>query len=117
MSQAIKYRAARLGVLLASVSATPVFAQTAGKRTGEQIRASFEAHRNEFDYLLGDWEFTAESREYGKFRGYCRPVDRRWRDLGKGLSADRGAPHRPAAFHGSARSGQETRRRRALSSS
>lgn len=74
MSQAIKRRAARLGVLLAAVIATPVFAQTTGKRTGEQIQASFEAHKNEFDYLLGDWEFTAESREYGKFRGYWSAV-------------------------------------------
>jgi hypothetical protein len=48
--------------------------QTTHKRTGEQIQASFEAHKNEFDYLLGDWEFTAESREYGKFRGYWSAV-------------------------------------------
>ena len=25
--------------------------------------------KNDFDYLLGDWEFSAESKEYGKFSG------------------------------------------------
>ena len=49
-------------------------AQTAGKRTAEQVQASFDAHKNEFDYLLGDWEFTAESQQYGKFRGYWSAV-------------------------------------------
>jgi hypothetical protein len=43
-------------------------------RTGEQIQASFEAHKGEFDYLLGDWEFTAESRQWGRFRGYWSAV-------------------------------------------
>jgi hypothetical protein len=42
---------------------------TAG-RTPEQQDAAFEAHKKDFDYLLGDWEFTAESKQYGKFRGY-----------------------------------------------
>jgi hypothetical protein len=56
---------------IAALSASPsALAQKPGQRTGEQMRASFEAHKHEFDYLLGDWEFTAESREHGKFRGY-----------------------------------------------
>jgi hypothetical protein len=51
-------------------------AQLAGqtKRTPEQIQASYEAHKGDFDYLLGDWEFTAESKDYGKFRGYWSAV-------------------------------------------
>src|SRR5687767_9584463 len=49
-------------------------AQTTVKKTPEQIQASFEAHKGEFDYLLGDWEFTAESQQYGKFRGYWSAV-------------------------------------------
>jgi hypothetical protein len=28
----------------------------------------------EFDYLLGDWEFTSEDKEYGKLRGYWSAV-------------------------------------------
>src|SRR6476619_2837894 len=43
--------------------------QTGGVRTPEQLKAAYDAHRGDFDYLLGDWEFTAESRQYGKFRG------------------------------------------------
>jgi hypothetical protein len=44
-------------------------AQTASKRTPEQMKASYEAHKSDFDYLLGDWEFTSENRDYGKFGG------------------------------------------------
>ena len=32
------------------------------------------AHKGDFDYLLGDWEFSAVSREYGNFRGYWSAV-------------------------------------------
>ena len=39
----------------------PLFAQTAAIRT--------EAHKSDFDYLLGDWEFTAENQDYGKYGG------------------------------------------------
>jgi hypothetical protein len=76
MSQAIPYRTARLCVLLATVAtvAATADAQTFGKRTREQMQASLEAHKGEFDYLLGDWEFTAESHEFGKFRGYWSAV-------------------------------------------
>ncbi len=44
-------------------------AQAGAKRTPEQIKASYAAHKSDFDYLLGDWEFTSESRDYGKFGG------------------------------------------------
>src|SRR5712664_3148203 len=49
-------------------------AQSNAKRTPEQIKASYTAHQADFDYLLGDWEFTAESRMYGKFRGFWSAV-------------------------------------------
>lgn len=57
-----------VGVLFASTClfSPPLAAQD---RTPEQIQAAFEAHQGEFDYLLGDWAFTAESREWGSFRG------------------------------------------------
>jgi len=51
-----------------------LFAQTNAKRTPEQIQAAYKAHRSDFDYLLGDWEFTGESRMYGKFHGYWSAV-------------------------------------------
>lgn len=43
--------------------------QSVPKKTPEQIKASYEAHRGDFDYLLGDWEFINEHREYGKSHG------------------------------------------------
>ena len=44
--------------------------QTAsGKRSPGQLKALDAAHKADFDYLLGDWEFTSENREYGKFGG------------------------------------------------
>lgn len=51
------------------LAAAPLVAQTPVAKTAEQIKTSYEAHRGDFDYLLGDWEFTAESRQYGKFHG------------------------------------------------
>lgn len=64
------------GALLASMvaGAPPLSAQGTGKRTGEQIQASFDAHKGEFDYLLGDWEFTGTNQQYGKVRGYWSAV-------------------------------------------
>ncbi len=52
----------------------PPAAKPSGKRTPEEIEASFAAHKGDFDYLLGDWEFTAQSKEYDKFRGYWSAV-------------------------------------------
>jgi len=58
------------GFLLAAMLAiTPLSAQADSKRSPEQLKASYTAHRSDFDYLLGDWEFTSESQEYGKFGG------------------------------------------------
>jgi hypothetical protein len=54
--------------------AASVAAQPADKRTPEQMQALYEAHKGDFDYLLGDWEFTAMSREYGKMRGFWSAV-------------------------------------------
>ena len=48
--------------------------KTPAKRTPQQMQASYEAHKGDFDYLLGDWEFSAVSREYGNFRGYWSAV-------------------------------------------
>jgi hypothetical protein len=54
---------------VALIAASPLSAQTTAKKTREQIQASYESHRGDFDYLLGDWEFTAVSQQFGKFRG------------------------------------------------
>ena len=64
------------GLILAlALAAAPALrAQTPPKRTPEQIQASYAAHKGEFDYLLGDWEFTATSQQYGKFHGLWSAV-------------------------------------------
>ncbi len=63
------------GTMIAAMAiAPPLSAQATVKRTAEQIKASYDAHQGEFDYLLGDWEFTSVSREYGKGRGYWSAV-------------------------------------------
>jgi hypothetical protein len=54
--------------------AAPIAAQTTTQRTGEQIAAAFEAHKGEFDYLLGDWEFTVVNPQYGTNRGFWSAV-------------------------------------------
>ena len=59
--------------LCAAAMLVPVMgltAQNVPKRTPEQIKASYEMHRDDFNYLLGDWQFTAVSREYGDMRGF-----------------------------------------------
>jgi hypothetical protein len=62
-------------ILMITLAAAPALrGQTPPKRTPEQIQASYAAHKGEFDYLLGDWEFTATSQQYGKFQGLWSAV-------------------------------------------
>jgi hypothetical protein len=63
-----------LALALTVTLAAPLAAQSVPKKSPEEIEASYNAHKSEFDYLLGDWEFTAESKEHGKFRGYWSAV-------------------------------------------
>ena len=53
-------------------------AQTPAKRTPQQMQASYDAHKGDFDYLLGDWEFSAESRDL-ELPGYWSACTSRWR--------------------------------------
>ncbi|MCU1246476.1 MAG: hypothetical protein JWN02_2386 [Acidobacteria bacterium] len=46
----------------------------AERPTPAQLRASYETHQGDFDYLLGDWEFTTFTHEYGKGHGYWSAV-------------------------------------------
>ena len=52
---------------------TPALAQRP-VRTPEQLKANYDARSGDFDYLLGDWEFTATSKEFGKLQGYWSAV-------------------------------------------
>ena len=54
--------------------AMPLAAQTVPKKSAEEIQKSYEAHKGDFDYLLGDWAFTAKSREFGEFKGFWSAV-------------------------------------------
>lgn len=65
--------AIRLSIALL-LAAAPLPAQTPPQRTPEQIHASFEEHKGDFDYLLGDWEFTSVSREHGPGGGFWSAV-------------------------------------------
>jgi hypothetical protein len=40
----------------------------------EQAKPSSESRNTDFDYLLGDWEFTAKSHEHGDYRGLWSAV-------------------------------------------
>ena len=53
--------------------ASPLFAQPSAKTAQAQLQETFTAHQGDFDYLLGDWEFTGENPR-GKFRGHWSAV-------------------------------------------
>jgi hypothetical protein len=62
-------------ILVITLAVAPTLgAQTPAKRTPEQIQASYAAHKGEFDYLLGDWEFTGTNQQYGKTQGLWSAV-------------------------------------------
>src|SRR5437879_12887822 len=63
-------------VLLAALTAIafPAAAQAPAPRTREQMKASYEAHQGDFDYLLGHWEFTSVIHEFGPGHGVCRAM-------------------------------------------
>jgi hypothetical protein len=68
-------RSSGLVIAITLAAASHLQAQTPPpKRSPEQIQASYAAHKGEFDYLLGDWEFTATSQQYGKFHGLWSAV-------------------------------------------
>lgn len=67
-------RCAAVLLAIGAAIASHVAAQTSGRRTPEQLRASYEAHRGDFDYLLGDWAFTSVSKEFGTNQGVWSAV-------------------------------------------
>jgi hypothetical protein len=58
-----------LFVCAVATIASPMSAQTGAKKTPEQMQAAFNAHKGDFDYLLGDWQFVANNKQYGKSNG------------------------------------------------
>ena len=63
-----------LAALAAMIAATPGLAQKVPQRTEAQLKALYDEHVKDFDYLLGDWSFTSVSKEYGKGRGFWTAV-------------------------------------------
>jgi hypothetical protein len=69
-------RPALLAALLAAPATavgTASSAQTQPGKTRDELQAALDAHKGDFDYLLGDWEFTGVRRLPSgeqKFRGY-----------------------------------------------
>jgi hypothetical protein len=63
-----------LALALTVTLAAPLAAQSVPKKSPEEIEASYNAHKSEFDYLLGDWEFTSVHKEYGKGHGVWSAV-------------------------------------------
>ena len=61
-------RSAAFVAMLIATAAVPPSAALA-QIPHEQMLARWDAHRGDFDYLLGDWEFTAENGDYGRFHG------------------------------------------------
>ncbi len=60
-----------IGALLVALLA----AQTpTKKKTGKELQAAFDAHKSDFDYLLGEWEFTTVSKEHGSAKGFWTAV-------------------------------------------
>jgi hypothetical protein len=61
-----------LTILLCIASALAARIDLSGQNvriSQQQSEANYRAHAGDFDYLLGDWEFTAVSKEYGTFGG------------------------------------------------
>src|SRR5262245_33584230 len=66
---------ATLRLLIGALLVALLAAQTpAKKKTEKELQAAFEAHKADFDYLLGEWEFTTVSKEHGKGKGFWTAV-------------------------------------------
>lgn len=47
---------------------------TIADHTGDFSFDRLNGGEKDFDYLLGDWEFTSENKQYGKLRGYWSAI-------------------------------------------
>ena len=76
-------RFARTAVALVTVvfsvapsAAVSLFAQTAKQDANgaQPAPSAVAAHGSDFDYLLGDWEFTGKNQQYGSIHGFWSAV-------------------------------------------
>ena len=68
MHRSLRYTTIALAIFCAI--ALSLSAQSANQKTADQKKALYDAHKGDFDYLLGDWQFTGTNRQYGKTQGY-----------------------------------------------
>jgi hypothetical protein len=65
----------RIPLLTGALLVALLAAQTpATKKTEKELQASYEAHKGDFDYLLGEWQFTVVSKEHGPAKGFWTAV-------------------------------------------
>lgn len=57
-----------------SAGLRPLYSQKTSRPTTERASALLKERQSDFDYLLGDWEFTADSKVWGKGRGFWSAV-------------------------------------------
>lgn len=60
-----------IGALLVTLAAAPLAAQ---KKSEKEMQALYNAHKGDFDYLLGEWQFTTVSKEHGPGKGFWTAV-------------------------------------------
>lgn len=60
-------------LLTATTLAATASAQTT-QRTQDQIETSLREHQGDFDYLLGDWRFSAHGKQWGDYHGVWSAV-------------------------------------------
>jgi hypothetical protein len=66
---------ATLRLLIGALLVALLAAQTpAKKKTEKELQASLDAHKGDFDYLLGEWEFTSVSKQHWPGKGFWTAV-------------------------------------------
>lgn len=60
-----------LRLLIGVLAVVVASAQTPVKKKSEkELQEAYQAHKGDFDYLLGEWSFTTLSKEHGPGKGY-----------------------------------------------
>jgi hypothetical protein len=74
MKEYFRFLRVMLLSVLVVLGAAVLMAQAPKQRSGAELKALFQAHQADFDYLLGDWEFTSVSKKWGKGQGVWSAV-------------------------------------------
>lgn len=66
--------ASATALLVCLAQASTAEAQETNEARQQRHQKLFEQHKGDFDYLLGDWRFTARNSDYGPFTGVWSAV-------------------------------------------